>query len=122
MIVDDHEVVRRGLHALLKTQAGWAIVGEAVDGAEAVRKVNQLKPDVVIMDISMPMMSGLDATRLIMEAAPETKVLIFTTHDSKQGKQAALKAGARGYVLKSHAASDLIAAIKAVLCTFAMAA
>ena len=94
MVVDDHEVVRHGLHNLLSTQAGWEIVGEAVDGAEAVRKVNQLKPDVVIMDISMRIMSGLDATRLIMEAVPETRVIIFTMHHSEQMMQAALKAGA----------------------------
>ena len=122
MIVDDHKVFRRGLHSLLGTQPGWEIVGDAADGAEAVRKANQLKPDVVIMDISMPMMSGLDATRLIMEAAPETKVLIFSMLDSEQMKRDALEAGARGYVLKSHAASDLIAAIRAVSCPFAKAA
>ena len=121
MTVDDHEEVRRALRNLLRTQAGWEVVGEAEDGAEAVRKVNQLKPDVVIMDISMPMMSGLDATRLILEAAPETRVVIFTMYDSEEVKQSVLKAGARGYVLKSHAECDLIAAIKAVSCPFAKA-
>jgi len=114
LIADDHEVVRRGLLALLATQVGWEVVGEAVNGPEAVKKVNQIKPDVVIMDITMPVMSGLDATRLIMETAPQTKVLIFTMHDSEQMMQSALEAGARGYVLKSNAASDLIAAIKAL--------
>jgi len=112
LIVDDHEVVRRGLLALLGTQAGWEVVGEAGNGPDAVKKVNQIKPDLVIMDITMPVMSGLDATRLIMETAPQTKVLIFTMHDSEQMKQSALEAGARGYVLKSNAASDLIAAIR----------
>ena len=114
MIVDDHEVVRRGLHALLGTQAGWEVVGEAANGPEAVKKVNQIKPDVVIMDITMPVMSGLDATRLIMETAPQTKVLIFTMHDSEQMMQSALEAGARGYVLKSNPGNDLIAAVKAL--------
>ena len=114
LIVDDHEVVRRGLHALLETQAGWEVVGEAATGPEAVKKVNQIKPDVVIMDITMPVMSGLDATRLIMETAPQTKVLIFTMHDSEQMMQSALEAGARGYVLKSNAGSELIAAVKAL--------
>jgi len=114
LIVDDHEVVRRGLLALLGTQAGWEVVGEAANGPEAVRKVAQVKPDVVVMDITMPVMSGLDATRLIMETAPQTKVLIFTMHDSEQMMQTALGAGARGYVLKSKAASDLIAAIRAL--------
>jgi DNA-binding NarL/FixJ family response regulator len=114
LIVDDHEVVRRGLHALLGTQGGWEVVGEAGNGPDAVKKVNQIKPDVVVMDITMPVMSGLDATRLIMETAPQTKVLIFTMHDSEQMMQSALEAGARGYVLKSNAASDLIAAIRAL--------
>jgi len=114
LIVDDHEVVRRGLLALLGTQAGWEVVGEATSGPDAVKKVAQINPDVVIMDITMPVMSGLDATRLIMETSPQTKVLIFTMHDSEQMMQTALEAGARGYVLKSNAASDLIAAIRAL--------
>jgi DNA-binding NarL/FixJ family response regulator len=114
LVVDDHEVVRRGLLALLGTQAGWEVIGEAASGPDAVRKVAQTKPDVVIMDITMPVMSGLDATRLIMETVPQTKVLIFTMHDSEQMMQTALEAGARGYVLKSNAASDLIAAIRAL--------
>jgi DNA-binding NarL/FixJ family response regulator len=114
LVVDDHEVVRRGLLALLGTQAGWEVVGEAANGPDAVKKVAQTMPDVVIMDITMPVMSGLDATRLIMETVPQTKVLIFTMHDSDQMMQTALEAGARGYVLKSNAASDLIAAIRAL--------
>lgn len=114
LIVDDHEVVRRGLLALLGTQAGWEVVGEADSGSDAVRKVAQVKPDVVVMDITMPVMSGLDATRLIMETAPQTKVLIFTMHDSEQMMQTALEAGARGYVLKSNAANELVAAIRAL--------
>ncbi len=114
VIVDDHEVVRRGLFALLGTQAGWEVVGEAATGSDAVKKVTQTKPDVVVMDITMPVMSGLDATRLITETAPHTKVLIFTMHDSEQMIQAAMEAGARGYVLKSNAANDLIAAVRAL--------
>ncbi len=114
LIVDDHEVVRRGLLALLGTQAGWEVVGEAANGPDAVKRVAEAKPDVVVMDITMPVMSGLDATRLIMETAPQTKILIFTMHDSEQMMQTALGAGARGYVLKSKAASDLIAAIRAL--------
>ena len=114
LIVDDHEVVRRGLHALLTTQAGWEVVGEASNGTEAVKQVSQLKPDVVIMDLTMPEMSGLDATRLIKETSPHTKVLIFTMHDSEQMMQTALEAGAQGYVLKSDAGNSLVAAVKAV--------
>jgi DNA-binding NarL/FixJ family response regulator len=114
LIADDHEVVRRGLHALLGSQVEWEVVGEAVDGRDAVEQVNQLKPEVVIMDITMPSMSGLEATRLVMETAPETKVLIFTMHDSEQMMQTALEVGAKGYVLKSNAGTDLIAAVKAL--------
>ncbi len=114
LIADDHEVVRRGLHALLGSQVEWEVVGEAVDGRDAVEQVNQLKPEVVIMDITMPSMSGLEATRLVMESAPETKVLIFTMHDSEQMMQTALEVGAKGYVLKSNAGTDLIAAVKAL--------
>ena len=114
LIVDDHAVIRRGLHALLRTQAGWEVVGEAANGPDAVKKVNQIKPDVVVMDITMPVMNGLDATRLIMETTPQTKVLIFTMHDSEELVQSALEVGARGYVLKSNRSSDLIAAIRAL--------
>jgi DNA-binding NarL/FixJ family response regulator len=114
LIVDDHAVVRRGLHALLRTQAGWEVVGEAANGPDAVKKVNQIKPDVVVMDITMPVMNGLDATRLIMETTPQTKVLIFTMHDSEELVQSAVEVGARGYVLKSNGSSDLIAAIRAL--------
>jgi DNA-binding NarL/FixJ family response regulator len=92
----------------------WDVIGEAVDGPDAVERVNELKPEVVIMDISMPRMSGLEATRLIMETAPETKVLIFTMHDSEHMMQIALDVGAKGYVLKSNAGTDLIAAVRAL--------
>jgi DNA-binding NarL/FixJ family response regulator len=114
LVADDHEVVRHGLHALLGTQAGWEVVGEAVDGRDAVEKAVQLKPDVVILDISMPGISGLAATRLILEAAPQSEVLIFTMHQSEEMEQTARKAGARGYVLKSDAGKDLLAAVKAL--------
>ena len=114
LIADDHEVARRGIRTVLKSYPSLEVVGEAASGSDAVKKVAQVKPDVVVMDITMPVMSGLDATRLIMETAPRTKVLIFTMHDSEQMIQTALEAGARGYVLKSNAASDLIAAIRAL--------
>lgn len=114
LIADDHEGVRRGLHAALGTQVGWEIVGEAVDGREAVEKAVQLKPDIVILDIGMPQINGLDATPLILAAAPQSEVLIFTMYDSEQMAETARKAGARGYVLKSEAGRDLLAAVKAV--------
>jgi len=114
LIADDHEVLRRGLYALLETQAGWEVVGEAVDGREAVGKATQLKPDVVILDMNMPKMNGLDATPLILAAAPLSEVLIYTMYNSEPMVQAALAAGARGYVLKSDAGRDLLAAVEAL--------
>jgi DNA-binding NarL/FixJ family response regulator len=114
LIVDDHEVLRRGLHALLKTQLGWEVVGEAVDGWEAVGKASQLQPDVVILDIGMPRMNGLDATPLILAAAPQSEVLIYTMCCSEQIMQTALAAGARGYVLKSDEGRNLLAAVEAL--------
>jgi DNA-binding NarL/FixJ family response regulator len=114
LVADDHEVVRHGLHALLGTQAGWEVVGDAVDGREAVEKAVQLKPDVVILDINMPGINGLDATPLILEAAPQSEVLIFTMHQPEEMEQTARKAGARGYVLKAAAGRDLPAAVRAL--------
>ena len=114
LLVDDHEVIRQGLQALLGTQRGWEVVGEAVDGREAVEKAVQLKPDIVILDISMPGINGLEATPLILAAAPRSDILIFTVHDSELMEQTALQAGARAFVRKSDAARDLVAAVKAL--------
>ena len=114
LVVDDHEVVRHGLQALLGTQSGWEVVGEAVDGRQAVEKAVELKPDIVILEISMPGINGLEATPLILAAAPQSKILIFTMHHSDLMEQTALQAGARAYVRKSDAARDLLAAVKAL--------
>lgn len=114
LVVDDHKLVRQGLHALSGTQGGWEVVGEAADGREAVEKAVQLKPDIVILDVSMPEMNGLDATPLILKAAPQSTVLIYTYHDSELLAEAAHRAGARGYVLKSDGGRDLLAAVKAL--------
>ena len=114
LVADDHEMIRQGLRGLLEDQPGWAVVGEAATGREAVDQVNQLKPDVVILDISMPEMDGLEATWRILETAPQTAVLIFTMHKSEQMVREAQKAGARGYVLKSDSADDIIAAVAAL--------
>ena len=111
LIADDHEVVRRGLHSLLEGQAGWQVVGEAITGREAVDRVAQLKPDVVVMDISMPEMNGLEATRQILKSLPKTEILILTMHESEQVVREVLEAGARGYVLKSDAGRSLVAAV-----------
>ncbi len=114
LIADDHELVRRGIRAVLKRERRWRIVGEAADGLEAVETAKRLKPDVVVLDISMPKVDGLEATRRIREAAPRTEILILTMHESDQIVRRVLEAGARGYVLKSDLARQLVAAVKAV--------
>jgi len=114
MLADDHEIVRRGLCALLSAQPDWEVCGEASHGREAVEKALELHPDVVIVDIGMPMLNGLEATRQILKADPKIKVLILTLHDSDQVVQEVLNAGARGFLLKSDAARDLVAAVEAL--------
>lgn len=114
LVVDDHEVFRRELRALLEAHPGWKVVGEAANGRDAAEMVKQLEPDVVVMDISMPEMNGLEATRSILETAPQTEVLILTMHKSEQMMREAVKAGARGYVLKSDASRDLVRAVEAL--------
>ncbi len=114
LVVDDHPVVRHGLKTLLGGRPEWQIVDEAADGVEAVDKANRLKPDVVVLDVSMPRMDGLEACRRIRKSVPEIEVLIVTQHDSPQMMREALGAGARGYVVKSNVARDLPAAVEAV--------
>lgn len=115
LLADDHEVVRQGLRTILKARPDWEIVGEAENGREAIDCVRDLKPDVVILDITMPVLSGLEATQAICNLRVGTHVLIFTMHDSKSLVKAVRKAGADGYVLKSRAARDLIKAVEAML-------
>jgi len=115
MIADDHAVVRRGLRSLLKTQPGWEVCAEASNGREAVEKAAQFKPDVAVIDIGMPQLNGLDATRQIVAILPQTEVLILTMHQSEEVVREVLRAGARGYVLKSDADVHLIAAVDALL-------
>ena len=114
LVADDHEVVRKGLVALLQAQPDWEVCGEAGDGREAVDKATQLKPDVVILDIGMPSLNGLEATRQILRINPQARVLILTLHDSDQVVREVLNAGARGFLLKSDAARDLVAAVEAL--------
>ena len=111
LVADDHDVVRQGLRSLLEAQAGWEVCAEAVTGREAVKKAEQTRPDVVVMDISMPELNGLEATRQIIKLVPQTEVLILTMHDSEELVREVLNAGARGYVLKSDAGRDLVAAV-----------
>lgn len=114
LVADDHEIVRQGIRALLKTHAGWEVCGEATNGREAVEKAAQLKPDIVILDIGMPSLNGLNATRQILQADPMIKVLILTMHESDQVVREVLEAGARGYLLKSDAGRDLSTAVEAL--------
>jgi len=114
LLADDHEIVRRGLCSLLQSQPDWEVCGEAADGREAVEMAEKLQPDVAIVDIGMPNMNGLEATRQILKLKPETKVLVLTLHDSDQIVRDVLDAGARGFLLKSDAARDLIAAVEAL--------
>jgi DNA-binding NarL/FixJ family response regulator len=114
-MADDHEVVRQGLRAVLQDRPEWQICGEAADGREAVRKAAELEPDVVILDISMPELNGLEATRQILAEVPKTEVLILTVHDSEKLIGEILEAGARGYLLKSDASKHLIAAVESLL-------
>src|SRR5579863_8213093 len=101
LIADDHEVVRRGLCSLLQAHDGWEICAEAVDGREAVEKAKQLKPDVIILDIGMPNLNGLAATRQLLQQDAAYKIIVLTVTDSDQVIREALDAGARGFVLKS---------------------
>lgn len=115
LLADDHEVVRQGLRTILKARPEWEIVGEAENGQEAIEAVKELNPDVIILDITMPMVSGLEATQAISKLKADTRILIFTMHDSKSLVKAVRKAGASGYVLKSRAARDLVNAVQTLL-------
>jgi DNA-binding NarL/FixJ family response regulator len=114
LIVDDHAVVRRGVRSLLESEAGWEVSGEATTGREAVDMARRLQPDVVVMDISLPELNGLDATRQILKDSPRSEILVLTMHHSEELARDALQAGARGYVLKSDADQSLIAAVKSL--------
>ncbi len=114
LVVDDHPVVRQGLKTLLEGQSGWEVVGEASDGLEALDKADSLQPDVVVLDVTMPKMHGLEACRLLRQKTPGPEILFVTQHDSPHMMREALDAGARGYVVKSNAARDLLEAVEAV--------
>jgi DNA-binding NarL/FixJ family response regulator len=115
LIADDHELVRRGLVALLADVPGWTIVAEAVNGRQAVELAERHRPDIVILDLTMPELNGLDATRQILAALPAARVLILTAHESEQLVREVLGAAAQGYVLKSDAARTLVTAVEALL-------
>ncbi len=115
VIADDHELVRKGLVAVLAEVSGWSVVAEAPNGRGAVEQVSAHKPDIAILDLTMPELNGLDATRQILAAEPRTRVLILTAHESEQLIREVLGAGAQGYVLKSDAGRVLVSAVDALL-------
>src|SRR5712691_9417546 len=114
LVVDDHAVVRRGVRSLLESHEGWEVCGEATTGRDAVAQSLRLRPDVVVMDLSLPELNGLDATRQILKDSPRTEILVLTMHHSEELARDVLQAGARGYVLKSDADQSLIAAVESL--------
>lgn len=114
LLADDHEMIRHGVRLLIEKEAGWEVCGEAVDGRKAVALAETLKPDVVVMDIGMPELNGLDAARQIKRALPKTEVLIFTAEESEQLIHDVFAAGARSYILKSDVGGHLVAALRAL--------
>ena len=115
LIADDHALLRRGIRTLLEGHTGWTVCGEASNGREAVEQAKELQPDIVVLDITMPQLNGVDATPLILKGAPDSKVLILTMHNAHEITQRAVRAGARGYILKSDTERDLVAAVEALI-------
>ena len=115
LVVDDHEVVRQGIRTILSARPDWEICGEAVNGQEAVKLAETLRPDAIIMDITMPIMSGLEAARQITRNNNSAPILIFTMHESRTLADSVRETGARGFVFKSRAAQDLINALDILL-------
>jgi DNA-binding NarL/FixJ family response regulator len=107
LVVDDHEVVRRGICSVLATESSLTLCGEAVDGKDAVEKAKVLRPDIIVMDVTMPQMNGLDATRAIKRLLPDTEIVIVSQHEAPEMVRQAFNAGARAYVVKSTVAKEL---------------
>lgn len=114
LIADDHEVIRQGVRAVLRSREGWQISGEAANGLDALKLAYETRPDIAILDYSLPQMDGLALTRAIRRELPGTEVLIYTMHDRESILVEVLEAGALGYVLKSDATSDLVAAVESL--------
>jgi DNA-binding NarL/FixJ family response regulator len=114
LIADDHDVVRAGLRRVLEAQPGWEVVAEATDGKDAVTKAVSTKPDVAVLDCMMPLLNGAEATRQIRARVPKTQVLMFTIHEDERLIEESLRAGARGYVLKSDLTGQLIQAVRSL--------
>lgn len=113
LLVDDHEIARRGIRSVLASDATLDLVSEAVNGEDAVKKAAELRPEIILLDISMPGISGIEAARQIRVVAPESRIIFLSQHDSVQIAKDALSVGAHGYVVKSDAARDLLTAIEA---------
>ncbi|MBB6144745.1 DNA-binding NarL/FixJ family response regulator [Silvibacterium bohemicum] len=114
VVADDHPLMRRGICDLLEAEPGWQVVEEATNGREAVEAVAKAKPDVLVIDLAMPELNGLTATREILRSFPKVEVVLLTMHNTDQAIREVLESGARGYVLKSDAEQDLVTAVKAV--------
>jgi len=114
LIADDHDVVRSGLRSILEAHPGWEIVAEAADGKEAIKKALETKPDVAVIDYSLPLLNGIEATRQIRKREPHIEVLIFTMHENEELVRNVLAAGARGYLLKTDAGQHIVAAVEAL--------
>ncbi len=115
LLADDHTLVREGLRKIIEAQPGWRVVGEAADGRQAVSEALELKPDLVVLDLAMPQLSGIDATQQIVRRLPSTRVLVLSMHADEVYVTRALKAGAHGYLLKDSAGTDLLRAITALM-------
>jgi DNA-binding NarL/FixJ family response regulator len=115
MIVDDHAFIRRGVQTILHPFPEWEFCGEADNGNDAIRLANELKPEVIIMDLSMPGLNGIEATRAIRRSQPETRIILLTLHESADLVRSAFRAGARGYLLKTDAEQELVKALRVVI-------
>jgi DNA-binding NarL/FixJ family response regulator len=115
LIVDDHAFIRRGVQTILHPFPEWEFCGEAENGKEAIRMADELKPEVIIMDISMPGLNGIEATRAIRKTQPSVKIVLLTLHDSSELLRIAFRAGARGYLLKTDAEQELVKALLVVV-------
>lgn len=115
LVVDDHAFIRRGVNSILQSFPEWQLCAEAENGQEAVRLADELKPEVIIMDVSMPVLNGIEATKLISKSHPEIKIVLLTLHDSAELLRSGFRAGARGYLLKSDAERELLKALRVVV-------
>ncbi|MGC1485013.1 MAG: response regulator transcription factor [Candidatus Acidiferrum sp.] len=115
LIVDDHAFIRRGVQTILNSFPEWEFCGEADNGKDAIRLADELKPEIIIMDVSMPGLNGIEATRAIRKTQPDVKIVLLTLHESTELLRSAFRAGARGYLLKTDAEQELVKALTVVV-------